>query len=174
MKYKKIPMRMCVVTREKLPKKELIRIVKNKENEIFVDESGKQNGKGVYLKLDKEDGKAINTDTLSNQNDDNVNFEFNKVLLNNITKNTGSKENKLREINGQSVNINNINNSNVQSQEVYDDSYKNMDRNISFDNINQNTNIRADNIEFNPNIRIIDLSPYENNEEPFWDDFYEQ
>lgn len=126
------------------------------------------------LKLDKEDGKAINTDTLSNQNDDNVNFEFNKVLLNNITKNTGSKENKLREINGQSVNINNINNSNVQSQEVYDDSYKNMDRNISFDNINQNTNIRADNIEFNPNIRIIDLSPYENNEEPFWDDFYEQ
>ncbi len=54
MKYKKIPMRMCVVTREKLPKKELIRIVKNKENEIFVDESGKQNGKGVYLKLDKE------------------------------------------------------------------------------------------------------------------------
>lgn len=54
MKNKKIPMRMCVVTREKLPKKELIRIVKNKENEIFVDESGKQNGKGVYLKLDKE------------------------------------------------------------------------------------------------------------------------
>lgn len=54
MKNKKIPMRMCVVTRDKLPKKELIRIVKNKENEIFVDESGKQNGKGVYLKLDKE------------------------------------------------------------------------------------------------------------------------
>ena len=46
-------MRTCVVTHEKLPKKELIRIVRNKENEVFVDETGKQNGKGVYLKLDE-------------------------------------------------------------------------------------------------------------------------
>lgn len=52
MKERKIPMRTCVVTREKLPKKELIRIVRNKDNEVFVDETGKQNGKGVYLKLD--------------------------------------------------------------------------------------------------------------------------
>lgn len=53
MKTKKIPMRSCVLTHEKLPKKELIRIVRNKENEVFVDETGKQNGKGVYLKLDE-------------------------------------------------------------------------------------------------------------------------
>ena len=53
MKQKKIPMRTCVVTKEKLPKKELIRIVRNKEGEVFVDITGKQNGKGVYLKLDK-------------------------------------------------------------------------------------------------------------------------
>ena len=53
MKERKIPMRTCVVTHEKLPKKELIRIVRNKENEVFVDETGKQNGKGVYLKLDE-------------------------------------------------------------------------------------------------------------------------
>ena len=53
MKQKKIPMRTCVVTKEKLPKKELIRIVKNKEGLVFVDQSGKQNGKGVYLKLEK-------------------------------------------------------------------------------------------------------------------------
>ena len=53
MKERKIPMRTCVVTHEKLPKKELIRIVRNKDNEVFVDETGKQNGKGVYLKLDK-------------------------------------------------------------------------------------------------------------------------
>lgn len=52
MKERKIPMRTCVVTHEKLPKKELIRIVRNKDNEVFVDETGKQNGKGVYLKLD--------------------------------------------------------------------------------------------------------------------------
>ena len=54
MKQKKIPMRTCVVTKEKFPKKELIRIVRNKDGEVFVDPSGKQNGKGVYLKLDKE------------------------------------------------------------------------------------------------------------------------
>ena len=54
MKERKIPMRTCVVTKEKLPKKELIRIVRNKEGQVFVDETGKQNGKGVYLKLIKE------------------------------------------------------------------------------------------------------------------------
>ena len=54
MKEKKIPMRTCVVTKEKLPKKELIRIVRNKEGEVFVDETGKLNGKGVYLKKDLE------------------------------------------------------------------------------------------------------------------------
>jgi len=54
MKERKIPMRTCVVTKEKLPKRELIRIVRNKDGEVFVDETGKQNGKGVYLKLDRE------------------------------------------------------------------------------------------------------------------------
>ena len=54
MKTKKIPMRSCVVSREKLPKQELIRIVKNKDNEIFVDTTGKQNGRGIYIKKDLE------------------------------------------------------------------------------------------------------------------------
>ncbi len=54
MKNKKIPMRSCVVSNEKLPKKELIRIVKNKEGEVFVDPTGKMNGRGVYLKKDKD------------------------------------------------------------------------------------------------------------------------
>jgi len=54
MKERKIPMRTCVVTKEKLPKRELIRIVRNKDGEVFVDETGKQNGKGVYLKLVRE------------------------------------------------------------------------------------------------------------------------
>ena len=49
---KKIPMRMCVLTREKLPKKELIRIVKF-DNKITIDETGKQNGKGCYLKKEQ-------------------------------------------------------------------------------------------------------------------------
>ena len=49
---KKIPLRTCVVTKEKLPKKELLRIVKNQEGIVFVDITGKQNGRGVYLKKD--------------------------------------------------------------------------------------------------------------------------
>lgn len=49
---KKIPMRMCVVTRERLPKNELIRVVKS-EAGVIVDESGRVNGHGVYLKLDE-------------------------------------------------------------------------------------------------------------------------
>lgn len=54
MKVKKIPMRTCVVTGEKLPKFELLRIVKNKEGEIFIDPTSKANGKGVYIKKDLE------------------------------------------------------------------------------------------------------------------------
>ena len=50
---KKIPMRTCVVSREKLPKKELIRIVVN-NGEVIVDETGKVNGHGCYLKKDKD------------------------------------------------------------------------------------------------------------------------
>ena len=51
---KKIPERTCVVTKEKLPKKELIRIVRNKDGEVFVDETGKLSGRGAYLKKDKD------------------------------------------------------------------------------------------------------------------------
>lgn len=54
MKNKKIPMRMCVVTHEKFPKKELIRVVKTPENTVIVDLTGKANGRGAYLKKDKE------------------------------------------------------------------------------------------------------------------------
>ena len=49
MKQKKIPMRTCVITKEKYPKKELIRIVKNKNNEISVDRTGKKEGRGAYI-----------------------------------------------------------------------------------------------------------------------------
>ena len=54
MKAKKIPMRSCVVTHEKLEKKDLIRVVKNKDGLVFVDESGKANGRGAYLKKSVE------------------------------------------------------------------------------------------------------------------------
>ena len=51
---KKIPMRSCIVTGEKLEKKDLIRIVKNNNNEVFIDQTGKANGRGAYLKKDLE------------------------------------------------------------------------------------------------------------------------
>lgn len=50
---RKIPMRTCVVTHEKLPKKELVRVVRT-ENGVIVDLTGKVNGRGAYLKLDKD------------------------------------------------------------------------------------------------------------------------
>ena len=52
MKVKKIPMRTCVITKEKLPKQELIRIVRTPEQTVIIDESGKANGRGAYLKKD--------------------------------------------------------------------------------------------------------------------------
>ncbi len=46
---KKIPMRKCVLTNQILPKRELIRIVKNNEGKVFVDLTGKANGHGAYI-----------------------------------------------------------------------------------------------------------------------------
>lgn len=49
---KKIPMRSCVVTGEKCEKRELIRVVRDNTGNVFVDVSGKANGRGAYLKRD--------------------------------------------------------------------------------------------------------------------------
>ncbi len=54
MKQRKIPMRTCVVTREKCEKKDLIRIVRTPEGKVEIDLTGKKNGRGVYLKKDAE------------------------------------------------------------------------------------------------------------------------
>jgi predicted RNA-binding protein YlxR (DUF448 family) len=47
-------MRKCIITNERFPKKELIRIVRTPENEVIVDLTGKKNGRGAYLKKDRE------------------------------------------------------------------------------------------------------------------------
>ena len=52
MKNRKIPMRSCVVTREKLPKAELLRIVKGTDGIVRADVTGKINGHGAYIKKD--------------------------------------------------------------------------------------------------------------------------
>lgn len=46
---KKIPLRTCMGCNEKKPKKELVRIVKNKNGEIFIDRTGKADGRGAYI-----------------------------------------------------------------------------------------------------------------------------
>lgn len=51
-KQRKIPLRTCVVSGEKLDKRDMLRIVKNKEGEVKVDISGKMNGRGAYIKKD--------------------------------------------------------------------------------------------------------------------------
>lgn len=49
---KKVPLRKCILTNEMHPKKELIRIVVTKEGDIFVDPTGKKNGRGSYVVKD--------------------------------------------------------------------------------------------------------------------------
>lgn len=68
MKNKKIPLRTCVITKEKLPKQELIRVVKDNENNVFIDLTGKSNGRGAYIKRDINVlDTAIKTKALSRQ-----------------------------------------------------------------------------------------------------------
>lgn len=64
---KKIPMRSCVITKEKLPKKELIRVVRTPDGEVIIDVSGKANGRGAYLKKDIEVIKKVKSNKLLNR-----------------------------------------------------------------------------------------------------------
>lgn len=84
---KKIPLRMCIVTREKLEKRELLRIVRTPEGNIVYDEIGKQNGKGAYLKKDIDViNKAQKTkvlDRLFEMEIDNSLYETLKDVINN-------------------------------------------------------------------------------------------
>ena len=52
MRTRKIPLRKSVVSNDVIDKRDLPRIVKNKEGEVFIDPTGKANGRGAYIKLD--------------------------------------------------------------------------------------------------------------------------
>lgn len=85
MKNKKIPLRTCVITKEKLPKQELIRVVKDNENNVFIDLIGKSNGRGAYIKRDINVlDTAIKTKALSRQLEveipDEVYEELRKII----------------------------------------------------------------------------------------------
>jgi predicted RNA-binding protein YlxR (DUF448 family) len=51
---RRVVLRTCVVTKEQFEKKDLLRIVKNNEGLVFVDTTGKANGRGAYIKKDLE------------------------------------------------------------------------------------------------------------------------
>ena len=73
---KKLPQRTCVGCNIKKDKKELIRIVKNKEGKIFIDTSYKMDGRGIYICKSEEClNKAIKNKRISKT------FEINDLSL---------------------------------------------------------------------------------------------
>lgn len=46
---KKVPLRQCVGCREMIEKKVLLRVIRTPEEEVILDSTGKQNGRGAYL-----------------------------------------------------------------------------------------------------------------------------
>lgn len=83
MKTRKIPLRTCVITKEQLPKKELIRVVRAKEGYVEVDETGKMNGRGAYIKKDLDVlEKAIKTKALEKK----LECEINESVYEKIRK----------------------------------------------------------------------------------------
>ena len=54
MQGKKVPIRICSGCMEHKPKRELVRVVKNKQGEISLDLTGKKQGRGAYICNDIE------------------------------------------------------------------------------------------------------------------------
>ncbi len=51
---KKVPLRKCLATNTMLPKEELFRVVITKEGQVFLDLTGKANGRGAYISKNVE------------------------------------------------------------------------------------------------------------------------
>ncbi|QBO37138.1 YlxR family protein [Periweissella cryptocerci] len=82
MKPRKIPMRKDIVTGEMFPKNDLIRVVKNNEDEISIDPTGKANGRGAYIGLDVKIAKeAFKKHTLDKAFGIAVSDEFYEELI---------------------------------------------------------------------------------------------
>ena len=87
MKEKKIPQRKCIACQERDKKKKLIRIVKNKDNEIFLDPSGRANGRGAYVCATHEClSKAIKSKALNRAFKMDVEDDVYKHLLDELDK----------------------------------------------------------------------------------------
>nr|WP_072537774.1 YlxR family protein [Anaerococcus mediterraneensis] len=66
-KARKNPQRKCIVCGKLSDKKDLLRIVKNKEEGILIDESGKVNGRGAYVCKNEECIKGLRRTNKLNQ-----------------------------------------------------------------------------------------------------------
>ena len=87
MKEKKIPQRKGIACQERDNKKKLIRIVKNKDNEIFLDPSGRANGRGAYVCATHEClSKAIKSKALNRAFKMDVEDDVYKHLLDELDK----------------------------------------------------------------------------------------
>ena len=83
---KKIPTRKCVGCGNMIPKKDLIRVVKNAEGEVFIDKKGKADGRGAYVCknpecLDKADKRRAFERSLHVQLSQDVLEEIKKELI---------------------------------------------------------------------------------------------
>ncbi len=87
MKKKKIPLRKCLGCGEQFPKKELVRVVKTKQGDIFLDATNRANGRGAYICHSAEclkkalKRKAIQR-SLETALSDEVQIELEKAILN--------------------------------------------------------------------------------------------
>lgn len=79
---KTVVMRTCVVTNEKLPKNQLLRIVRTKDDKYFIDQEQTIQGRGCYIKPDLKTIKEACTKKLLNKAfRTNVNESVYKLLL---------------------------------------------------------------------------------------------
>lgn len=86
-KVKKVPQRKCIACQERGDKKSLVRIVKTKENQIFLDPSGRANGRGAYVCATEDClTKAIKSKALNRAFKMNVDDEVYSHLLDELKK----------------------------------------------------------------------------------------
>ncbi|WAW15640.1 RNase P modulator RnpM [Peptostreptococcus equinus] len=86
-KVKKVPQRKCIACQQRGDKKSLVRIVKTKENEIFLDPSGRANGRGAYVCATEEClNKAIKSKALNRAFKMNVEDEIYNHLIDELRK----------------------------------------------------------------------------------------
>jgi len=92
---KKIVQRTCMGCNLKKDKRELIRLVFNKNGEMFVDETGKAQGRGAYICDDiKCLEKAIKTKRLERDFETKINEELYENLRGVIIEKESKKQNQ--------------------------------------------------------------------------------